>query len=45
MKEYTMQETPILSAMEEHETGGKNILESISRLNEVTGESAGRRRI
>jgi methyl-accepting chemotaxis protein len=38
VKTVSEQETGILSAMEEQETGGKNILEAISRLNEVTGE-------
>ncbi|MDR1252041.1 MAG: methyl-accepting chemotaxis protein [Treponema sp.] len=38
VKTVSEQEEGILSAMEEQETGGKNILEAISRLNEVTGE-------
>jgi methyl-accepting chemotaxis protein len=38
VKTVSEQEAGILSAMEEQETGGKNILEAISRLNEVTGE-------
>ncbi|MDR1277562.1 MAG: methyl-accepting chemotaxis protein [Treponema sp.] len=38
VKTVSEQETGILSAMEEQETGGKSILEAISRLNEVTGE-------
>jgi methyl-accepting chemotaxis protein len=32
------EEAEIRAAMEEQENGGKNILEAISRLNEVTGE-------
>ncbi|MDR1176292.1 MAG: methyl-accepting chemotaxis protein [Treponema sp.] len=38
VKTVSEQEALILSAMEEQERGGKNILEAISRLNEVTGE-------
>jgi methyl-accepting chemotaxis protein len=38
VKTVSDQEAGILSAMEEQETGGKNILDAVSRLNEVTGE-------
>ncbi|MDR2629377.1 MAG: methyl-accepting chemotaxis protein [Spirochaetaceae bacterium] len=38
VKTVSEQEAGIRSAMEEQESGGKNILEAISRLNEVTGE-------
>jgi methyl-accepting chemotaxis protein len=38
VKTVSEQEAGIRSAMEEQETGGKNILEAVSRLNEVTGE-------
>jgi methyl-accepting chemotaxis protein len=38
VKTVSEQEEGIRSAMEEQETGGNNILDAISRLNEVTGE-------
>ncbi|MDR1574841.1 MAG: methyl-accepting chemotaxis protein [Treponema sp.] len=38
VKTVSEQEAGIRSAMEEQEIGGKNILEAVSRLNEVTGE-------
>jgi methyl-accepting chemotaxis protein len=38
VKTVSEQEEGIRSTMEEQETGGKNILDAISRLNEVTGE-------
>jgi methyl-accepting chemotaxis protein len=38
VKTVSEQEAGIRAAMEEQETGGKSILEAVSRLNEVTGE-------